>query len=156
MPKKIITAEGAAPPGGPYSHAVVAGDYAFLAGACPVLPDGTWVKGAFVEQARAAFANLEQVARAAGGDLSQAVRVGVYLRDFADFPAMNEIYVEFFGTRNLPARTHHPAGGAQRIRHRGRRRPLSRRVTRRPAAGPPRPVACPAAVPGRPTPPTPR
>ncbi|MEU7820206.1 RidA family protein [Catellatospora sp. NPDC049133] len=105
MPKKIIKADGAAPPGGPYSHAVVAGDFAFLAGACPVLPDGTWVKGAFAEQARAAFANLAEVARAAGGDLSRAVRVGVYLRDFADFAAMNEIYVEFFGTDNLPART---------------------------------------------------
>ncbi|MEV0457242.1 RidA family protein [Catellatospora methionotrophica] len=105
MPKKIITAEGAAPPGGPYSHAVVAGDHVFLSGACPVLPDGTWVTGSFAEQARAAFANLAEVARAAGGDLSQAVRVGVYLRDFADFPQLNEIYVEFFGTANLPART---------------------------------------------------
>ncbi|GAA2358472.1 enamine deaminase RidA [Catellatospora methionotrophica] len=105
MPKKIITAEGAAPPGGPYSHAVVAGDHVFLSGACPVRPDGTWVAGSFAEQARAAFANLAEVARAAGGDLSQAVRVGVYLRDFADFPEMNEIYVEFFGTENLPART---------------------------------------------------
>ncbi|WP_144122823.1 RidA family protein [Catellatospora sichuanensis] len=105
MPKKIVNAEGAAPPGGPYSHAVVAGDFAFLAGACPVLPDGTWVTGGFAEQARAAFTNLATVARAVGGDLSQAVRVGVYLRDFADFAAMNEIYVEFFGTTNLPART---------------------------------------------------
>ncbi|MEV4629468.1 RidA family protein [Micromonospora sp. NPDC049523] len=105
MPKKVIVADRAAPPGGPYSHAVVAGDFAYLAGACPVHPDGTWVTGDFVEQARAAFTNLARVAEAAGGTLSDAVRVGVYLRDFADFPAMNEIYVEFFGTENLPART---------------------------------------------------
>ncbi|WP_144120966.1 RidA family protein [Catellatospora sichuanensis] len=105
MPKRTITAEGAAPPGGPYSHTVVAGDHVFLAGACPALPDGTWVKGTFAEQAGAAFANLAAVARTAGGDLSQAVRVELYLRDFADFDTMNEIYVEFFGTENLPART---------------------------------------------------
>lgn len=105
MPKRIVVAEQAAPPGGPYSHAVVAGDFAYLSGACPVLPDGTWVKGDFVAQARAAFDNLARVAEAAGGDLTDAVRVGVYLRDFADFPAMNEIYREFFGTENLPART---------------------------------------------------
>jgi reactive intermediate/imine deaminase len=105
MPKKIVIADQAAPPGGPYSHAVIAGDHAYLAGACPVLPDGTWVRGDFAAQARAAFTNLAKVAEAAGGDLSQVVRVGVYLRDFADFPQMNEIYVEFFGTENLPART---------------------------------------------------
>lgn len=105
MPKKIVIADQAAPPGGPYSNAVIAGDHVYLAGACPVLPDGTWVKGDFAEQARAAFTNLAKVAEAAGGDLGKAVRVGVYLRDFADFPAMNDIYVEFFGTENLPART---------------------------------------------------
>jgi reactive intermediate/imine deaminase len=105
MPKRVIRTDKAAPPGGPYSQAVVAGDHVYLAGACPVLPDGTWVKGTFAEQARAAFTNLARIAEAAGSDLSQAVRVGVYLRDFADFPEMNEIYVEFLGTENLPVRT---------------------------------------------------
>lgn len=105
MPKKIISTSDAAPPGGPYSQAVVAGDFVYLAGACPVLPDGTWVRGPFADQARAAFTNLARVAAAAGADLSQAVRVGAYLRDYADFPEYNEIYVEFFGTENLPART---------------------------------------------------
>lgn len=55
MPKKVVLADQAAAPGGPYSPAVIAGDHAFLAGACPVLPDGTWVRGSFAEQARAAF-----------------------------------------------------------------------------------------------------
>ncbi|MEJ3748828.1 RidA family protein [Actinomycetes bacterium KLBMP 9797] len=105
MPKQIISTSDAAPPGGPYSQAVVAGDFVYLAGACPVLPDGTWVRGSFTEQARAAFTNLARVAAAAGADLSQAVRVGVYLRDFAHFPELNEIYGEFFGARDLPART---------------------------------------------------
>jgi 2-iminobutanoate/2-iminopropanoate deaminase len=105
MPKKVIHTDQAAPAGGPYSQAIVAGDFVYLAGACPVLPDGTWVRGSFAEQARAAFTNLATVAQAAGADLSQAVRVGVYLRDFADFPEMNQIYVEFFGPDGFPART---------------------------------------------------
>lgn len=105
MPKRIIETDKAAPPGGPYSQAVVAGDFVYLAGACPVLPDGTWIRDDFEAAARQAFANLAAVAEAAGASLSQAVRVGVYLRDFADFPKMNEIYVEFLGTENLPART---------------------------------------------------
>lgn len=105
MPKKVIFTDLAAPPGGPYSQAVAAGDHVFLAGAVPARPDGTWVRGPFADQARAAFTNLARVAEAAGGDLSQVVRVGVYLRDFADFAEMNAIYVEFFGEQNLPART---------------------------------------------------
>jgi reactive intermediate/imine deaminase len=105
MPKRIVHADKAAPAGGPYSHAVIAGDHVYLAGATPVLPDGTWVRGPFADQAHAAFTNLARVAEAAGASLAQAVRVGVYLRDFADFPELNRIYVEYFGTENLPART---------------------------------------------------
>jgi reactive intermediate/imine deaminase len=105
MAKQIISTDQAAPPGGPYSQAVVAGGLVFLAGACPVLPDGTWVKGTFAEQARAALTNLAKVAEAAGTDLSNAVRVGVYLRDFANFPEFNKLYIEYFGSENLPART---------------------------------------------------
>jgi reactive intermediate/imine deaminase len=100
-----IHTDKAAPPGGPYSQAVVAGDFVFLAGACPVLPDGTWVRGTFEEQARAAFTNLREVALAAGSDLSKAVRVGVYISNFDDFPVLNKVYAEFFGTEKLPART---------------------------------------------------
>jgi 2-iminobutanoate/2-iminopropanoate deaminase len=105
MPKRAVTTDQAAPAGGPYSQAVVAGDTVYLAGACPVLPDGTWVKGDFTEQAHAAFRNLAAVAEAAGGSLDQAVRVGVYLRDFADFPAMNEVYRQYITGDALPVRT---------------------------------------------------
>lgn len=105
MPKKIVHTTDAAQPGGPYSQAVIAGDHVYLAGACPVLPDGTWVRGAFADQARAAFTNLKKVAEAAGSSLADAVRVGVYLRSFDHFPELNEIYTEFFGDSSLPART---------------------------------------------------
>ena len=91
MPKRAIITDQAAPAGGPYSHAVVAGDTIYLAGAVPALPDGTRVTGTFADQAHAAFRNLAAVAEAAGSSLDQAVRVGVYLRDFADFAELNKI-----------------------------------------------------------------
>jgi reactive intermediate/imine deaminase len=105
MPKRAITTDKAAPAGGPYSHAVIAGDTVYLAGAVPALPDGTRVTGSFAEQAHAAFRNLQAVAEAAGASLDQAVRVGVYLRDFADFPQLNEIYAQYIKGDNLPVRT---------------------------------------------------
>jgi 2-iminobutanoate/2-iminopropanoate deaminase len=105
MPKRAIMTDQAAPPGGPYSHAVVAGDTVYLAGAIPALPDGTRVTGSFAEQAHAAFRNLATVAEAAGASLDQAVRIGVYLRDFDDFGELNEIYGQYIKGDNLPVRT---------------------------------------------------
>jgi reactive intermediate/imine deaminase len=105
MPKRAIVTDRAAPPGGPYSHAVVAGDTVYLAGAIPALPDGTRVTGSFAEQAHAAFRNLAAAAEAAGAGLDQAVRVGVYLRDFGDFAELNEIYAQYLTGDNRPVRT---------------------------------------------------
>jgi len=105
MPKRAIMTDQAAPAGGPYSHAVIAGDTIYLAGAVPARPDGTRVTGSFADQAHAAFQNLAAVAEAAGASLDDAVRVGVYLRDFADFPELNEIYPQYIKGENLPVRT---------------------------------------------------
>lgn len=104
MSKRSIFVPEAGKPGGPYAHAVRAGDLLFMAGATPNRPDGTLVEGDFEIQARATFENLKIVAEADGANLSQAARVGVYLRDLKDFAAMNEIFAEYFG-EEAPART---------------------------------------------------
>ena len=109
MPKRAVHTDQAAPVGGPYSQAVVAGDTIYLAGAIPALPDGTRVTGSFADQAHAAFRNLAAVAEAAGASLDQAVRVGVYLRDLDNFPEMNEIFAQYLTGDHLPARTTIPA-----------------------------------------------
>jgi reactive intermediate/imine deaminase len=105
MPKRAVSTDKAAPAGGPYSQAVVAGDTVYLAGAIPALPDGTRVTGSFADQAHAAFRNLAAVAEAAGGSLAQAVRVGVYMKDFGDFAEMNEIYGQYLAGEHPPVRT---------------------------------------------------
>ena len=81
MAKRAVSTPEAAPPGGPYSQAVVAGDHVYLAGAVPTKPDGTPVRGTFEEQGAllrrytpAQFAEFlkkeqadyEQIVRAAG------------------------------------------------------------------------------------------
>jgi 2-iminobutanoate/2-iminopropanoate deaminase len=71
----------------------------------PALPDGTRVTGSFADQAHAAFRNLAACAEAAGASLDDAVRVGVYLRDFGDFAELNEIYPQYIKGDNLPVRT---------------------------------------------------
>src|SRR3977135_3449681 len=99
-----IRSDGAPPPGGPYSQAIRSGGFLFLAGQGPFRADGSKVEGSFEEQARQTFRNLEAVAAAAGVSLGDAVRVGVYLRDMSNFPALNGVYAEFFRDP-MPART---------------------------------------------------
>ena len=102
--KKAIVPEGAPKPGGPYSHAVAAGGLIFLAGQVGRDPETEELPESFEGQARLTLRNLETVARAAGGSLADAVRVGVYLRDMSNFGAMNRIYEEFV-PEPRPART---------------------------------------------------
>jgi 2-iminobutanoate/2-iminopropanoate deaminase len=99
-----VRSDAAPPPGGPYSQAIRSGGFLFLAGQGPFRADGSKVEGSFEEQARQTLSNLEAVAQAAGASLADAVRVGVYLRDMSNFPAMNKVYTEFFRDP-MPART---------------------------------------------------
>jgi reactive intermediate/imine deaminase len=99
-----IHADHAPDPAGPYSHAVRTGDLVFLAGQGPFDPTTRAIPEAFDEQVRQTLRNLATVAEAAGGSLADAVRVGVYLRDMANFPVLNEVYPEFF-SEPYPART---------------------------------------------------
>ena len=93
--KQVFFADDAPKPGGPYSHAVRAGDTIYLAGQTPHDPGSGEQPEGFEEQARQAFRNLEAVAKAAGSTLADAVRVGVYLRDMGDFAVMNTVFAEF-------------------------------------------------------------
>ncbi len=102
--KNAIHAEGAPRPAGPYSHAVVAGGFAYLAGQGPFDPESGEQSDTFEEQARQTFRNLETCARAAGGSLADAVRIGVFLKDMDDFQAMNRVYAEFI-PEPYPVRT---------------------------------------------------
>lgn len=101
--RQVSTAD-APPPAGAYSQGIVSGGFLFLAGQGPFDLAGQRVPGTFEQEARRAFGNLAAVARAAGGDLRDAVRIGVYLLDMDNFATMNEVCREFFDDP-LPART---------------------------------------------------
>ena len=102
--RDVIHAADAPAPGGPYSHAVRGGGLVFLAGQIGHDPATGELPEDFEAQARQTFRNLEAVARAAGGSLDDAVRLGIYLRDMDNFATMNDVYREFV-TEPFPART---------------------------------------------------
>ena len=99
----VSTSDAPAPSGG-YSQAVRTEQLLFLSGQGPFRPDGSLVNDSIEHQVRQVFANLQAVAQAAGGSLSRAVRVGVYLSDLQQFAEMDCVYREIF-TEPRPART---------------------------------------------------
>ena len=104
MTKTPIHAPAAPAQAGPYSHAVRTGSLVFLSGQGPNDPATGDIAASFEDQARQTLSNLAAVATSAGGSLDDAVRVGVYLRDMANFDVMNRVYGEFFSAP-YPART---------------------------------------------------
>ena len=89
---------------GTYSQAVRAGDTVYLSGQIPLDPaTGELVAGDMEAQVRRVFENLKAVCEAAGGDLSQVVKLTVYLTDLAHFALVNRVMAEYF-TQPYPAR----------------------------------------------------
>jgi 2-iminobutanoate/2-iminopropanoate deaminase len=100
-----LTPPGIAAPRGPYTPAVRAGDFIFLSGQVPVDPaTNQFSPGDIQHETRLALNNMKRILEGVGSSLADVVKVGVYLANGAEFAAMNEVYVEFFG-ETKPART---------------------------------------------------
>ena len=95
---------------GPYSQAIVTDGWIFVSGQIPLTPhSGELVEGGIIEQTHRVLRNLAAVLEAAGGGLDTVVKTTVYLSDMANFPAVNEVYAEYFG-EHRPARATVQAG----------------------------------------------
>lgn len=102
--KSIVQTSTAPQAIGPYSQAIVSRGLVFVSGQIPIHPDtGLLMNGSIEEQTRMVLLNLKAVLEAAGSSLALVVKTTVFLKDMGDFPAMNEVYAEFFGD-SLPAR----------------------------------------------------
>ena len=99
---------------GPYSQAVIAGDFIFTAGQIALDPATMEISAeGIVEQTEQVLSNLSAVLAAAGSDLSKVVKTTVFLQTMADFSAMNEVYARRFGSHR-PARSTVAAAGLPR------------------------------------------
>ena len=92
---------------GPFHHAVSAGDFHFVTGQMPTLPDdpGRVVDGGIGPQTRRVMDNLGLVLAGLGSGFDRVVFARVYLVNFADFQSMNAIYESYFPPGKLPGRT---------------------------------------------------
>jgi reactive intermediate/imine deaminase len=102
--KKPVHSNDAPKAIGTYSQAIVSGNFAFLSGQIPLDPETMEIVGGdFEARARQVFGNLQAVAKAAGGDLDNVVKLTVYLTDLGNFATVNKVMSEYF-SEPFPAR----------------------------------------------------
>lgn len=90
---------------GPYSQAIKANGFVFLSGQVALDPATQQViTGDVAAQTERVLQNLAAVLSAAGSSLGQVVKTTVFLKNMADFAAMNEVYGRYFNAAP-PARS---------------------------------------------------
>jgi enamine deaminase RidA (YjgF/YER057c/UK114 family) len=97
------------PRGFSYGMEVRSGRVVFIAGQVAVNAAGAMVgRGDLVAQFRQTCANLQAVLTAAGGEMTDVVKLTIYVLDVADYKkhlsAIGEVYREYFG-KHFPAMT---------------------------------------------------
>ena len=102
--KKAYMTDKAPMPVGPYSQAVQAGSFLFLAGQVPLTPQNTMAEGDITVQTRQVLNNLKAVLEWAGATMDHVVKTTIFLADLSDFDAVNKVYAEYF-REPYPARS---------------------------------------------------
>ncbi len=89
---------------GPYSQAVRLGNLVYASGQIALDPaTGQLVAGAIAEQTNRVLENIKAILAAAGTDLAHVVKTVVFLKDMADFAAMNAVYAKYLAPEGVTA-----------------------------------------------------
>lgn len=82
---------------GPYSQAIVCGDFVFTSGQIPINPESGNVEAVGItEQTEQVCKNLKAVLEKAGSSLSKAIKTTCFLKNMEDFTKFNEVYAKYF------------------------------------------------------------
>ncbi len=106
--KSAVSTQSAPAAIGPYSQAVQIGDMIYTSGQVPLDPaSGVIVEGGIREQTVRVLENIKAVLAEAGTDMHRVVKTTVFLKNMADFAAMNEIYATYLAPEGVvaPARS---------------------------------------------------
>ena len=102
MAKKIIFTEKAPKPVGPYSQAVLSGDFIFISGQIAIDPEiSKIVEGGIETQTTQVLKNMKAILESIDLSLTDVVKTSVFL---SDFQAFNRLYSKYF-EKDPPART---------------------------------------------------
>jgi 2-iminobutanoate/2-iminopropanoate deaminase len=110
LTKRTVFTEKAPKPVGPYSQAVISGDFVFISGQIPLDPKSSKiVEGRIETQTVQVLENLKSILESIDLTLDDVVKTSVFLSDLNDFQAFNMVYSRYFN-KNPPARTTAQAG----------------------------------------------
>jgi 2-iminobutanoate/2-iminopropanoate deaminase len=103
--KEIITTTKAPAAIGPYSQAVKLGNMIYTSGMIPLVPETMQiVEGGVQQQTKQVLENLKMLLESAGSSLENVIKTTVFIKDMNEFPKINEVYAEYFNTKQ-PARS---------------------------------------------------
>jgi len=95
--REAVSTKDAPPAAGPYSQAIKAGGFVFVAGQIARDPaTNKLIEGDVKAQTERVLKNLAAVLAAAGSSMDRVVKTTVFLKNIGDFAAMNEVYGRFF------------------------------------------------------------
>jgi reactive intermediate/imine deaminase len=104
MNRSVVKTNNAPQAIGTYSQAIKIGNTVYLSGQIPLVPKTmVLVEGNIAKQIEQVFENLSAVCEAAGGSLSDIVKLNIFLTDLGNFATVNEIMARYF-TEPYPAR----------------------------------------------------
>ena len=91
-----ITPIGKRNPALPFHPAVRAGDFIYVSGQVPKDENGSMCVGNIEEETRWTLESIRRILKLDGADLSDVVKVTVYLADARNFGRYNKIFAEYF------------------------------------------------------------
>ena len=81
---------------GPYSQAILAGDYVFVSGQLPMDMATGEMQVDPAKAAKASLDNINAILNTVDLDMSNIVKTLIFLTDMNDFAAVNEVYATYF------------------------------------------------------------
>ena len=102
--KKIIASNKAPKAIGPYSQGVVSSGHIFLSGQIPLYENGELCNGTIQEKVELIFQNIGHLLETQNCGLQNIVKLTVFLKDIADFDAVNSKMIELL-EEPYPARS---------------------------------------------------
>ncbi len=104
MPKNVIIPEGTGKPLAPYVPATEANNIVYVSGTLPLDANNDVVHvGDAAAQTRYVLETIQKVIVTAGGSMDDVAFNPIFIKDWADYAAINQVYAEFF-PNDKPAR----------------------------------------------------
>lgn len=95
---EAIRSDKSAAPIGPYSQAIKANGFIFVAGEKGIdVKTGTIVPGGIEAETRQTLENIKGILEAAGSSMEKVVQSFVFMTDLSEFAKMNQVYAGYFG-----------------------------------------------------------